>query len=406
MVTRAYVNTLEPYVLPDIHNICSNIGSVEIPTESLVLCKEDSDFYCFSVHDVVMNIQKAEANNVTPRNPFTEKDFDPVFISRIKEMFMTTETGRALLESLPKANRDYNLVYGEVAPNRKTRVGVKGVTLSEFIAMNKNVKGKKFELAASSMLQDVAKYVVKGLSQIVGTNKYADVTTLIRAMDIYLQSTNEVWRRAISEQVGEDINSATLKQDFNTQFYGETKLKNPQRHNKMIYADELMQVEDDDLKKEGKKVFETGPIGLLLIQGTNLTLEQISFVQEKDKGESSNELLKKTTEQLDEYFIGKRKVFDLPLKFEGTSFQKKVWKALREINYGKTLSYKEIAEKINHPKAYRAVGSANNKNKLPIIIPCHRVIGTKGDLTGYAGGISRKKWLLDHEKKVIERKGI
>lgn len=161
--------------------------------------------------------------------------------------------------------------------------------------------------------------------------------------------------------------------------------------------------------KGSDKIFRCyydSPIGLLLIQGTNLTLEQISFVQEKDKGESSNELLKKTTEQLDEYFIGKRTVFDLPLKFEGTSFQKKVWKALREINYGKTLSYKEIAEKINHSKAYRAVGSANNKNKLPIIIPCHRVIGTKGDLTGYAGGISRKKWLLDHEKKVIERKGI
>lgn len=154
------------------------------------------------------------------------------------------------------------------------------------------------------------------------------------------------------------------------------------------------------------RCYYDSPIGLLLLQADGLTLESIIFVQKKKSKERVNDPIRKTIEQLNEYFSGQRMVFDLPLKFEGTNFQNKVWKALRQIDYGKTSSYKEIAEMVNHPKAYRAVGSANNKNKLPIIIPCHRVIGSKGKLTGYAGGIWRKKWLLNHEKKVLERKGI
>lgn len=161
--------------------------------------------------------------------------------------------------------------------------------------------------------------------------------------------------------------------------------------------------------KESVKIFRCyygSPIGLLLLQANNLKLESISFVQDKSYDESMNALLIKTVRQLDEYFLGERKNFDLPLQFGGTAFQLKVWKALRQIDYGNTSSYKEIAEKISHPKAYRAVGSANNKNRIPIIVPCHRVVGVTGELTGYAGGIWRKKWLLDHEKKVIERKLI
>ena len=104
------------------------------------------------------------------------------------------------------------------------------------------------------------------------------------------------------------------------------------------------------------------------------------------------------TIQLDEYFQGKRTTFSLPFKLTGTPFQLAVWKELQNIPYGKTTSYKEIAQKINKPKACRAVGMANNKNPLPIIIPCHRVIGSNGKLIGYAGGLKLKNYLLELEK--------
>jgi len=112
---------------------------------------------------------------------------------------------------------------------------------------------------------------------------------------------------------------------------------------------------------------------------------------------SETPLIKKTAAQLEEYFAGKRKAFDLPLNPQGTEFQKKVWKALQEIPYGKTVSYKDIAEKIGSPKASRAVGGANNKNPISIIIPCHRVIGANGALVGYAGGLDMKRELLELE---------
>ncbi|WP_257351426.1 methylated-DNA--[protein]-cysteine S-methyltransferase [Pseudalkalibacillus decolorationis] len=102
--------------------------------------------------------------------------------------------------------------------------------------------------------------------------------------------------------------------------------------------------------------------------------------------------------QIDEYFARKRKLFDLPLDLFGTDFQKKVWKGLIEVPYGETYSYKDIATMIGSPKAVRAIGSANNKNPLPIIIPCHRVIGSNGSLVGYGGGLDKKEILLDLEK--------
>ena len=103
--------------------------------------------------------------------------------------------------------------------------------------------------------------------------------------------------------------------------------------------------------------------------------------------------------QLNEYFAGTRKSFDLPLKFDGTEFQNRVWRELQNIPYGKTISYKELAEKTGNIKACRAVGMANNKNPLPIIIPCHRVVGSNGKLTGYAGGLEVKKFLLELEQE-------
>lgn len=108
-------------------------------------------------------------------------------------------------------------------------------------------------------------------------------------------------------------------------------------------------------------------------------------------------LIVKAEKQLREYFNGTRKEFDLPLAGEGTVFQKTVWKALCDIPYGETINYGELARRIGQPKAARAVGLANGSNPISIVVPCHRVIGANGTLTGYGGGLPRKKWLLEHE---------
>ncbi len=112
-------------------------------------------------------------------------------------------------------------------------------------------------------------------------------------------------------------------------------------------------------------------------------------------------LLKEAQKQLEEYFTGKRRTFDLPLNPKGTKFMKEVWRALQEIAYGETKTYGEIAEKVGNPKAARAVGMANHKNPIPIIIPCHRVIGSNGKLVGYALGMDKKQYLLEWEKQNV-----
>jgi methylated-DNA-[protein]-cysteine S-methyltransferase len=104
--------------------------------------------------------------------------------------------------------------------------------------------------------------------------------------------------------------------------------------------------------------------------------------------------------QLKAYFAGDLTTFDLPLRMKGTEFQQSVWRALRTIPYGETASYTEIAVEVGRPKACRAVGLANGRNPIGIVVPCHRVIGASGSLTGYGGGLDRKQWLLDHERKV------
>lgn len=147
------------------------------------------------------------------------------------------------------------------------------------------------------------------------------------------------------------------------------------------------------------------PIGRLVIKenGTAVTLIQV----EKEKGEileaSENEtlLLRETKKQLQEYIDGKRKCFDLPLQPAGTVFQQKVWQTLRQIPYGETRSYKELAYMIGNPTACRAVGGANNKNPILILIPCHRVVGTDGGLTGFAAGLPAKKYLLELEQRTF-----
>ena len=106
-------------------------------------------------------------------------------------------------------------------------------------------------------------------------------------------------------------------------------------------------------------------------------------------------------EQLDEYFAAERTEFDLPLRMEGSSFQREVWTALRDIRYGETVSYGELARRIGRPDASRAVGLANGRNPISIVVPCHRVIGASGSLTGYGGGIERKRFLLDLETPAL-----
>ena len=115
--------------------------------------------------------------------------------------------------------------------------------------------------------------------------------------------------------------------------------------------------------------------------------------------EGENEHIKNLKLQIDEYFAGTRKIFDLPIVAPGTEFQKRVWAELMNIPYGVTRSYRQQADALESPLSIRAVANANGMNRIAIIIPCHRVIGSDGSLTGYGGGLHRKKWLLDHEKK-------
>jgi methylated-DNA-[protein]-cysteine S-methyltransferase len=119
---------------------------------------------------------------------------------------------------------------------------------------------------------------------------------------------------------------------------------------------------------------------------------------ERDWTVEETDLIKETKRQLDEYFAGKRKEFDIPTRLEGTEFQKRVWEELRKIPYGKTVTYKDIAEAVGCPKGFRAVGLANNRNPISIIYPCHRVIGSNGSLTGYGGGLDVKEKLLELER--------
>jgi methylated-DNA-[protein]-cysteine S-methyltransferase len=140
------------------------------------------------------------------------------------------------------------------------------------------------------------------------------------------------------------------------------------------------------------------PLGIAHIIGNTAGIHSISVIEEVIASEGDiPESLKVAVMQLQEYFAGDRESFSLKLNPQGTDFQKKVWSALLEIPYGKTHSYLELSQKLGDPKAIRAVAAANGKNPIWIIIPCHRVIGSDGSLTGYAGGLHRKKWLLNHE---------
>jgi len=148
------------------------------------------------------------------------------------------------------------------------------------------------------------------------------------------------------------------------------------------------------------KTYYDSPIGILEISGTEMGITGVHFVEKKSDPDPAIPLpLKDCCKQLYEYFVGNRKEFALELQLDGTSFQKSVWNQLLKIPYGKTVSYKEVAAAIDNEKAVRAVGSANGRNNIAIIIPCHRVVAHDGTLGGYGGGLWKKEWLLDHEKK-------
>ena len=146
------------------------------------------------------------------------------------------------------------------------------------------------------------------------------------------------------------------------------------------------------------------PIGLMRIGGTDTYISELIFIDNKEQiqyGEPGiSDIIHYCTEQLIEFFQGKRKKFDVPVHQDGTDFQKKVWNKLTEINYGKTISYLDLAKRMGDEKVIRAAATTNGKNKLSIIVPCHRVIGTNKNLVGYSGGLWRKKWLLQHEFRI------
>ncbi len=151
-----------------------------------------------------------------------------------------------------------------------------------------------------------------------------------------------------------------------------------------------------------KHIIQT-PLGPIAIHADDNAVNVVSFVKDDakaDEKESRHPLIQQCTAQLNEYFAGTRKAFDLPLQQNGSAFQQKVWQQLLKIDYGKTISYMGLSKCIGDIKAIRAVGTTNGKNQIAIIVPCHRVIGSDGSLTGYAGELWRKKWLLEHEGKL------
>jgi methylated-DNA-[protein]-cysteine S-methyltransferase len=149
--------------------------------------------------------------------------------------------------------------------------------------------------------------------------------------------------------------------------------------------------------------YYNSPIGILEIITSEEAITSVMFVEEENKVTEEPQILKEAITQFEQYFKGLRNVFDVKYELQGTDFQNKVWNELVKIPCGETMSYKEMAIRIGNEKASRAVGNANGKNIISIIVPCHRVIGADKSLTGYAGGLNRKQWLLEHEKSFIDK---
>lgn len=147
---------------------------------------------------------------------------------------------------------------------------------------------------------------------------------------------------------------------------------------------------------------------MLAIIANKNAITAISFMEEENthQEQSENEISKHGKEQLQAYFSKERTQFELPLQLNGTDFQNKVWKTLKDIPFGKTISYLQLAKNLGDPKCIRAAGTANGKNPFAIVVPCHRVIGSNGELVGYAGGLWRKRWLLEHEQQLPRQSSL
>jgi len=145
------------------------------------------------------------------------------------------------------------------------------------------------------------------------------------------------------------------------------------------------------------------PLGSLEIGSTDRGISSLYFRDETIPPDNPSGLIKDCFKQLKEYFEGKRRIFSLDLDLEGTDFQKKVWNELLKIPFGETISYLELSKRVGDIKAIRAVGNANGKNPVSIIVPCHRVIGSNGRLIGYGGGLWKKRWLLEFERSFTQR---
>lgn len=153
------------------------------------------------------------------------------------------------------------------------------------------------------------------------------------------------------------------------------------------------------------KTYYDSPIGPVELVASETGIRSLSFVDYPTyEIQPTHDFLLQCIEQLDEYFEGKRTQFTVFLDMEGTEFQRRVWRELKEIPFSKTASYLEVAKKVKSPNAVRAVGSACGRNKHWLLVPCHRVIGSDGKLTGYAGGLNKKRWLLQHEWGVLHGK--
>jgi methylated-DNA-[protein]-cysteine S-methyltransferase len=148
--------------------------------------------------------------------------------------------------------------------------------------------------------------------------------------------------------------------------------------------------------------YYSSPVGLLRISGTEHFISEVHFMKEEEMNAAQpsgqlSPLVLQCVEELIQYFNGQRRQFEVPINQDGSVFQQKVWNELSGINYGKTISYLELSRRLGDTKAIRAAASANGRNNVAIIVPCHRVIGSDQSLVGYGGGLWRKKWLLDHE---------
>ncbi|MBX2811222.1 MAG: methylated-DNA--[protein]-cysteine S-methyltransferase [Myxococcales bacterium] len=143
------------------------------------------------------------------------------------------------------------------------------------------------------------------------------------------------------------------------------------------------------------------PLGLVQLEASDKGVTRVIFCERSSKEIRVSALTHECKYQLNAYFMGQLQQFQLPLDWVGTSFQQQVWSALMEIHYGQTRTYLDVARQLHNPQAVRAVGGANARNPISLIVPCHRVIGTQGRLTGYAGGLTRKQWLLEHEGALL-----